>query len=114
MEEDIRKTTIMIEWVSFTYNVMPFKLKNAPTVFSRIAVAIFKKFMHKFLEFYLDSCYVFRLLKEYVHVLRLILERCRQIQVVLNFKNYILCSPFKILFGHVLCKYFLWILEILL
>ena len=42
----------MIEWGSFAYNVIPFMLKNAPVVLSRIVVDAFKEIMHKFLEVY--------------------------------------------------------------
>ena len=40
-KEDKKKTTFTIEWGSFAYNVMPFRLKNAPAVFSRIVIAAF-------------------------------------------------------------------------
>jgi len=39
MPEDRRKTTFAIEWGCFQYTVMPFGLKNAPTIFSRIVIA---------------------------------------------------------------------------
>jgi hypothetical protein len=42
--------TFATEWGSFQYIVMSFGLKNAPTVFSRVVVVTFKKFIHKFLE----------------------------------------------------------------
>jgi hypothetical protein len=48
-----------MEWGSFSYTMMPFGLKNAPTVFSRIMVTTFKDFIHKFLEVYLDDWMVF-------------------------------------------------------
>eukprot|EP00253_Pinus_taeda_P036123 PITA_36123 len=38
---------------------MPFGLKNAPTIFSRVLVAVFKEYIHKFLEVYLDDWIVF-------------------------------------------------------
>jgi hypothetical protein len=38
IEEDTKKTTFINEWGSFAYNVMPFGLKNAPGVFSRIVI----------------------------------------------------------------------------
>jgi hypothetical protein len=41
VEEDKNKTTFITEWGSFAYNVMPFGLKNAPAVFSRIVIAAF-------------------------------------------------------------------------
>jgi hypothetical protein len=34
---------------------MHFGMKNAPAIFSRVVVATFKEFIHKFLEVYLDD-----------------------------------------------------------
>jgi hypothetical protein len=42
---------------------MSFGLKNTPVVFSRVVVAVFKEFIHKFLEVYLDDWTVFILLQ---------------------------------------------------
>jgi hypothetical protein len=42
VEEDKIKTTFIIEWRSFAYNVMPFGLKNTPIVFSRIVIESFR------------------------------------------------------------------------
>jgi hypothetical protein len=53
---------------------MPFRLKNAPAVFSRVVVATFKEFIHKFLEVYLDDWTVFILSKDHIEVLRLMLD----------------------------------------
>jgi hypothetical protein len=50
-EENQAKATFAMEWGSFAYIVMPFGLKNAPTIFSRIVVVAFKEFIHKFIEF---------------------------------------------------------------
>jgi hypothetical protein len=72
------KTTFSREWGSFQYTVMPFGLKIAPTNFSRVVVASFKDFIHKFLEVYLDDWTMFILLKDHVEVLRLMLDICRQ------------------------------------
>ena len=41
-EEDRHKITFSIEWGSFQYTVMPFGLKNTPTIFSRLVLAILK------------------------------------------------------------------------
>jgi hypothetical protein len=53
--EDRHKTTFVTEWGSYQYTVMPFGLKNAPTIFSRVIIIAFKDFIHKFLELYLDD-----------------------------------------------------------
>ena len=62
-EEDKRKTTFITEWGSFAYNVMPFGLKNAPTVFSRIVIEAFREFIHKLIEVYMDDWTIYSLLK---------------------------------------------------
>jgi hypothetical protein len=83
---------------------MPFGLNNSPAIFSRVVVAAFKDFIHKFLEVYLDDWIVFILLKDRVEVLRLMLGRCRQCQISLKIKKFIFNAPFGILLGHVVCK----------
>jgi hypothetical protein len=41
-------------------------MKNAPVVFSRVVVAAFQEFIHKFLEVYLHDWTVFSLLKDHI------------------------------------------------
>ena len=48
-KEDRNKTTFVTEWGCYQYTVMPFGLKNAPTIFSWVVVAAFKDFIKKFL-----------------------------------------------------------------
>ena len=76
--EDWHKTTFVIEWGSFQYTVMLFGLKNAPAIFSRVVVAVFKEYIHKFLKVYFDDWTVLRLIKKHIGYLRLMLEKCRQ------------------------------------
>jgi hypothetical protein len=66
VKEYLAKTTFVIEWGSFSYKVIPFGLRNAPTVFSWIMVTTFKEFIHKFLEVYLDDWTMFSLLNEHM------------------------------------------------
>jgi hypothetical protein len=83
---------------------MSFGLKNAPTIFSRVVIVAFKEFIHRFLEVYLDDWTVYSLLKDYVEVLQMMLERCRKCHILLNIKKCIFRIPFGILLGHILCK----------
>lgn len=103
-KEDRHKTTFATKWGSFAYMVMPFVLKNAPAVFSRIVVVAYQEFIHKFLEVYLDDWAVFSLLKKHIQKLRLMLQRCQQLQISLNLKKYIFFTPFGVLLGHVICQ----------
>ena len=54
-KEDHHKTMFFIEWGCFQYIVMSFQLKNAPIVFSRVVVVVFKYFIQKFLQVYMDD-----------------------------------------------------------
>ena len=44
--KDRDKTMFSTEWGSYQYTVMPFGLKNAPAIFSRVVIATFKEFIH--------------------------------------------------------------------
>jgi hypothetical protein len=41
-EEDIAKTTFILEWGTYAYNIMPFC--NAPTTFQKVVTKTFKPF----------------------------------------------------------------------
>ena len=103
-KEDRHKTTFATEWGSFQYTVMPFGLKNAPTIFSRVVVAVFKEYIYKCVEAYFDDWIVFGLLKKHVEALRLMLAKCRHHQISLNLKKCVFCVPFGILLGHIVCR----------
>jgi hypothetical protein len=77
-KEDHHKSTFAIEWGSYQYTVMPFGLKNSPTIFSRVVVEAFKDFLHKFLEAYFDDWTVFNILKNHIECLIVMLNKCRQ------------------------------------
>ena len=75
--EDRHKTTFATEMGSFQYTVMPFGLKNAPAIFSRVVISTFKEYIHKFLEVYYDDWTIFGLVKDHLTSLRLMLNKCR-------------------------------------
>lgn len=83
---------------------MPFGMKNALAIFSRVVLATLKEFIHKFLEVYFYDWTVFGLVKKHVSSLCLMLDICMKYQVYLNLKKYIFCVPYGILLGHAVCK----------
>jgi hypothetical protein len=54
-QEERYKTTFVKKWGFYQYTIMPFGLKNAPTIFSRVVIVAFKEFIHQLLEVYLDD-----------------------------------------------------------
>jgi hypothetical protein len=102
--EDMYKTNFSTEWGSYQYTIIPFGLKNEPTIFSRVVIDSFMEFIHQFIEVYMDDWVVYSLLEYHVEVLRLMLERCRQCQISLNIKKCIFGTNFGMLLGHIVCK----------
>jgi hypothetical protein len=84
--------------------MIPFVLKNAPAMFSRVVVQAFKDFLYKLLEEYFGDWTFFSLMKDHIECLRLMLDKCRQSQIALNLKKCILFSPFGVILGHIVCK----------
>ena len=54
--------------------VTPFGLKNAPAIFSRVVVVVFKEYIHRFVEVYFDDWTVFGLIDKHIGDLRLMLR----------------------------------------
>lgn len=84
----------------YQYTVMPFGLKNAPTIFWRVVVATFKEYIHMLLEVYFNDWKIFGLLKKHVASLRLMLNTCQKYRISLNIKKCIFYVHFGILLGH--------------
>ena len=74
IKEYQHKTTFVIEWGYFQYMVMPFGMKNEPTIFSRVVVVMFKYFIQKFLKVYMDDWTMYGLIKDNLENLRLMPE----------------------------------------
>ena len=56
--EDMEKTTFIIEWGTYCYKVMPFRLKNAGAAYQRAATILFHDIMHRDVEVYVDDMIV--------------------------------------------------------
>ena len=83
---------------------MPFGLKNAPTVFSRIVVKAVQEYIYKSMGMYFHDWTIYTMMKDHIKWLKLMLERCRKIQLSLNIKKCIFATPIGILLGHVVYK----------
>ena len=57
-QEDMEKTTFIIEWGTYCYRVMSFGLKNAGATYQRAATTFFHDMMHRDVEVYVDDMIV--------------------------------------------------------
>jgi hypothetical protein len=103
-KEDKKNNTFMTKWGSFSYNVIPFGINNVAVVFSQIVIATFHKFIHKFLEVYLDDWTMYSLLKDHIKLLWLMLDHCKKLHISLNLRQCVFCVPFGNLLGHIVCR----------
>jgi hypothetical protein len=103
-KEDQPNMIFVSEFGSFSYRVMPFGMKNSREVFLRIVVKSFQEYIYKMMVVYFDNWTIYNLLKNHIQWLRLMLERCRQIQLSLNIKKCIFSRPIDILLVHVVWK----------
>jgi hypothetical protein len=83
--EDQEKTTFTCPFGTFAYRCMPFGLCNAPATFQRCMISIFSDTVERFLEVFMDDFSIFGTsFEECLHHLTLVLERCKEKNLVLN------------------------------
>ena len=63
---DRHNTMFITKWGCFQYTIMPFGLKNAPAVFSWVVVNVFKDFIQKFLQVYMDDWTIYGLIRDHL------------------------------------------------
>ncbi|KAL3694641.1 hypothetical protein R1sor_008292 [Riccia sorocarpa] len=99
-EQDKDKTTFTTDWGTFAYNKMPFGLCNALATFQRLMTNIFKDFLRKFLEIFIDDFCVFGSREKHLEFLKKTLEKCRETQLSLHPEKCFFGVPEGILLGH--------------
>ena len=60
-----RRQPLCVNLVHFSYKFMPFGLKNAPAVFSRIVVKTFQEYIYKTMAIYFDDWKIYFMLKNH-------------------------------------------------
>ena len=58
-----KKTTFVCEFGSFSYGAMPFGIKNALALFTRIVVKTFQEYIYKTMAIYFDNWTIYSMLK---------------------------------------------------
>ena len=67
--EDQHKTTFSYDFRSFTYKVIPFGLKNAPTIFLRIVIKAFQEYIDNMMAIYFNDWTIYSLLHDHIQSL---------------------------------------------
>ena len=91
--EDQEKTTFTCSFGTYTYRRMPFGPCNAPAKFQRCMLSIFSDLVERIMEVYMDDISVYGgSFEECLINLEIVLHRCIETNLVLNWENAILWS----------------------
>ena len=101
--EDQEKTTFTCPFGTFAYKRMPFGLCNAPATFQRCMLSIFSDMVGHFLEVFMDDFSVFGCsFDECLNHLQLVLTRCEEKNLVLNWEKCHFMVQKGIVLGHII------------
>ena len=87
-EENIEKTAFIIQFGLFQFNVMPFGLKNAPTLFQRMMNHILQEYLDDFIAVYLDDIIIYlKTFEEHIEHITKVLEKLREANLMIKLRK---------------------------
>jgi hypothetical protein len=98
--EDQEKTTFTCPFGTYAYRRMPFGLCNAPTTFQRCMMSIFSNYVERIIEVFMDDFTVYGDSFD-KRLESLILKRCIETNLVLNYEKCYFMVEQGIVLGHV-------------
>ncbi|RVX03230.1 Retrovirus-related Pol polyprotein from transposon 17.6 [Vitis vinifera] len=103
--EDQEKTTFTCPFGTFAYRRMPFGLCNAPVSFQRCMLSIFSDMVEHIMEVFMDDITVYGgSHKECLLHLEVVLQRCIEKNLVLNWEKCHFMVQQGIVLGHIISK----------
>ena len=101
--EDQEKMAFTCPFGTFAYRHMPSGLCNAPATFQLCMISIFSDMVERFLEIFMDDFSVFdSSFEECLHHLKLVLVRCKEKNLVLNWEKCHFMVKQGFVLGHVI------------
>jgi hypothetical protein len=102
-KEDKNKMTFISEWGAYAYNVMPFGLCNALITFQKVVTKMFKPYLNKFMQIFLDDFNVYGDKKDHLEQLPKCLKKCRLNGISFNPEKCAFFANLGILLRHIVC-----------
>ncbi|XP_021800761.1 uncharacterized protein LOC110745017, partial [Prunus avium] len=103
--EDQEKMTFTCPFGTFAYRRMPFGLCNAPATFQRCMVSIFSDMIEKIIEVFMDDFSVYGdSFDTCLHNLSLVLKRCQETNLVLNWEKCHFMVSHGLVLGHIISE----------
>ncbi|CAN6691336.1 unnamed protein product [Malus baccata var. baccata] len=103
--KDQEKTTFTCPFGTFVYRRIPFGLCNAPATFQRCMVSIFSDMIEKIIEVFMDDFSVYGdSFDTCLHNLSLVLKRCQETNLVLNWEKCHFMVSHGLVLGHIISE----------
>ena len=104
-QEDQEKTTFTCPFGTFAFRKMPFGLCNAPATFQRCMMSIFSDYIENIIEVFMDDFSVYgNSFDNCLENLTLVLKRCIETNLVLNWEKCHFMVKQGIVLGHVISE----------
>ncbi|CAN6677893.1 unnamed protein product [Malus baccata var. baccata] len=101
--EDQEKTTFTCSYGTFAYRRMPFGLCNAPATFQWCMISFFSDMVERIIEVFMDDFSVYGSSFDHcLENLKLVLERCKETNLVLNWEKCQFMVKHGIVLGHLI------------
>jgi hypothetical protein len=102
-DEDISKTIFRTRYGHYEFTVVPFVLSNAPAVFMCLMNGVFRKYLDKFVIFFLDDILVYsKTEEEHEQHLRMVLQVLREHQLYAKLSKCFFCQRQIHYLGHII------------
>ncbi len=98
------KITFIIDWGTFVWIVMPFKLKNVLPIYQWAMNMAFHEYLEVFINSFLDDFNVFIDLKMHLAKLWLCFDKHQEFGISLNLKKYMFLVYSGVILGYVVFK----------
>ena len=103
--EDHEKTTFTCPFGTYAYRRMPFGMCNAPATFQQCMLIIFSDLVERITEVYRDDITVYEgSFEECLINLEIVLHRCIEKNLVLNWEKFHFMVSLGIVLGHIISK----------
>ncbi|CAN6546990.1 unnamed protein product [Malus baccata var. baccata] len=103
--KDQEKTTFTCPFGTFAYRRMPFGLCNAPATFQRCMVNLLSDMIEKIIEVFMDDFSVYGdSFDTCLHNLSLVLKRCQETNLVLNWEKCHFMVSHGLVLGHIISE----------
>jgi hypothetical protein len=82
-EDDVPKTAFKTRFGHYEFTVLPFGLTNAPGVFMSLMNGVFREYLDKFVQVFIDDILIYsRTMEEHDEHLRLVLQCLTRAQII--------------------------------